>query len=102
MAFNRDYLQPVGAQSGFGPGMWSYKTDDAAGAVDAANYFALAGDVLKLGDIIFRTTVTNLGLSTEAFSTGGIHVVNAKTGPSAGVWTIDTTNALAYGTIDSD
>lgn len=101
MAFTRENLQLIGG-NGNGPRIWSYKTDDAAGTVDGAGYFNSAGDVLGLNDIIFRTTVTNLNASNEAFSTGGIHVVNSKSGPSSGTWTIDTTNALAYGTIDSD
>lgn len=102
MAFNRDYLQLVGPSGGAAPRVWTYKTDDAAGTVDGATYWASAGDVLQVGDIIHRITVTNLGASNEAFSTGGIHVVNSKSGPTAGVFTVDVTNALAYGTIDSD
>lgn len=101
MALNRENLVLVGG-GGVAPRIWSYKTDDAATAVDAANYFALAGDLLRLNDIIFRTTVTNLGLSNEAWSSTGIHVVNSRSGPSAGAYTVDVTNALAGPTIDSD
>lgn len=101
MAFNRDYLSCIGG-SGNGPRIWSYKTDDAAGTVDGATYWAAAGDVLRLNDLIYRVTVTNLGASNEAFSTAGLHCVNARTGPSAGVFTVDITNATALGAIDSD
>lgn len=100
MALNRDRLKKL-ADGGPGPSLWAYKTDDAAGTVDGAGYFNDAGDVLKLGDIIFRNTVTNIDASNEAFSTGGIHIVNARS-LSAGVFTVDVTNALAYGAVDSD
>lgn len=101
MALNRAYLKKLTDGGGVAPSLWGYKTEDAAGTVDGAGYFNDAGDVLKLGDLIFRNTVTNLDASNEAFSTGGIHVVNARS-LSAGAYTVDTTNALAYGAIDSD
>jgi hypothetical protein len=101
MALNRDRLKKLADGGGVAPSIWSYKTDDAAGTVDAAAYFADAGDVLKLGDWILRNTVTNIDTSSEAFSTGGIHVVNSRS-LSAGTYTVDVTNAVAFGAIDSD
>lgn len=101
MAFNRERLKKLSDGGGVAPSLWSYRTDDAAGTVDGAGYFNDAGDVLKLGDWIFRNTVTNIDASNEAFSTGGIHVVNARS-LSAGSYTVDVTNAVATGAIDSD
>ena len=105
MAFVRDRLVKIGGTGGGYLGsafsLWAYKTDDAVGTVDGAQYFLGAADLLKVGDVIIRATVTNLGASNEAFSTGGFHVVNSSS-ISAGVDTIDVANVLALTTTDSD
>lgn len=105
MAFVRDRLSKIGGESGgyLGSGfaVWSYKTDDAVGTVDGAGYFADAADLLKVNDLVIRATVTNLGLSNEAWSTGGFHVVSASS-ISAGAHTIDVNNVLALTATDSD
>jgi len=105
MAFVRDRLQKIGGTSngylGAGFSVWSYKTDDAVGTVDGAGYFSEAADLLKINDLIIRATVTNIGASNEAWSTGGFHVVSASS-ISAGTHTIDVNNVLALTTIDSD
>jgi hypothetical protein len=74
MAFNPDYFGPIGPQSNVRPNMWSYKTADATTVVDAAGYFPV-GYGIKIGDIVYRTTVTNLGLSNEALASAGLHIV---------------------------
>lgn len=82
------------------PNIWAYKTADAAADVDTANYFANALEHgMKAYDLIIRTTVTNLGASNEAFSTSGLHVVNAAS-KSAG--TIDIADAVNLGGTDTD
>ncbi len=104
MAFNRENLFTLGGESNGYTGkfkMWGYKTADAVGDVDAAGYFSDAADLLKIGDVILRLTVTNLAASNEAFSTGGFHVVSASS-ISAGVGTVDVNNVLALTTVDSD
>lgn len=101
MALNRDRLIKVGDGAGVAPSLWSYKTDDATGTVDGAGYFSDAGDVLKLGDIIQRLTVTNIDASNEAVSTFGWHIVNARS-LSAGAYTVDVTNTTTGTVTDSD
>lgn len=76
MAFNRLRLAMAGNDGNSdAPRQWNYKTDDAAAVVDTAGYFAAARQLLKVGDIIWRVTVTNLGLSNEAVATYGSHIV---------------------------
>lgn len=104
MAFNREKLAKIGGPGGgyLGiPAMWMYKTADAVGDVDGAGYFSEAADLLRIGDVVLRITVTNLGASNEAFSTGGFHVVNASS-ISAGVGSVDVANVLALTATDSD
>jgi hypothetical protein len=102
MAFDRSRLQCVANHGGNGPRLWTYKTTDALGTVDGAGYFNDAGDILKLGDIIFVLVVTNIDASNEAFSAAGITVVNARSGPAAGAFTVDVANHVALATVDSD
>lgn len=97
----RKHLVKIGGGVGNAPTMWSYKTSDTLATVDGAGYFNDAGDVLKLGDWIFTTVVTNLDASNEAFSAAGIAVVNSRS-LSAGAYTVDISNHVAMGAIDSD
>jgi hypothetical protein len=55
MAYNVAGLQPIGGQSkaGSAPQIWSYTSEDAKTAIDAAGYFNDASDVLKVGDLIY-------------------------------------------------
>lgn len=100
MAYNGSYLKLIVAGGSDHPNIWSYKTEDAAAAVDTANYFANGLDAgMKAYDVIFRTTVTNIGASNEAFSASGIHVVNASD-RSAG--TIDIGDAVNLVAADTD
>lgn len=100
MAFNGAYLKLLVPGGPDHPNIWSYKTDDAAAAVDSANYFANGLALgMKIYDLILRTTVTNLGLSNEAYSTQGFHVVNAA---SASAGTIDVADAVALSGTDTD
>lgn len=96
MAFNADYFGPVGPQSNTRPNMWTYKTADTAAAVQVAGYFP-PGYGLKIGDLVFRTTVTNLGASNEALSTAGWHVVKdvSKTA-------VDVTDVTVITVTDTD
>jgi hypothetical protein len=96
MAFSRLALQRIGPVNSTAPTLWTYATSDALTAVDAASYFDGAAANLQVGDWIF----------VSSSSTWGIHIVNANSRdmtaspPVEGV--VDTTNALAAGTIDSD
>lgn len=103
MAFSTyaDNLQKVAGSGGNSPSIFTYKTADTLVTVDAAGYFNTAGSVLKLGDIIFTHVVTNIDASNEAFAAAGITVVTGRS-LSAGDYTIDVTNHVALGAIDSD
>ena len=101
MAFIRANFGAIGGQSkaglGGAPAMYSYKTDDSAATVDSADYFLALKDVLKVGDIIYRVTVTNLGASNEATSTYGPHLVNAVSSTS-----VDVSDATTGTVTDTD
>lgn len=101
MALTRKNLQCVGSHAGNGPRLFTYKTADTLVTVDGAGYFSLAGDILKLGDIIFTLVVTNIDASNEAFAAAGITVVNSASF-SAGAFTLDVANHVSLATIDSD
>lgn len=80
MAFLKKNFAPAGGQSsaGMAPQCWTYKTDDTHATVDSANYMDEVRNLLRIGDIVDVVVVTNLGLSTEALSTYGRHVVKDK------------------------
>lgn len=89
-------LNRVGPANDNCPTIWTYKTTDALTAVDAAGYFNAVADRLKVGDWIL----------VSSSSTWGIHIVNQNTRdltaspPVSGV--VDVTNAISFGTVDSD
>lgn len=98
MAFNRLRLALIGNDGNSdAPRLWAYKTDDAAATVDTAGYFNGAAALLKIGDHILRVTVTNLGLSNEAYATSGLHAVSSN---AAGV--VDVNDALVVTATDTD
>ena len=101
MAFKRANFQPIGGQAcrgiGGAPQMFSYKTDDAHTAVDAAGYFNEVRSLLNIGDIIFVTVVTNLDAANEAFSTYGTHCVKDKSTTA-----VDVTDVTVGTATDTD
>lgn len=106
MAFIAENFAPAGANSkpGKAPQLWTYKTADSAATVDTAGYFngavAYGGvyNLLRIGDWIMITIVTNLGASNEAFSDSAIVVVKDK---ASG--TVDVIDEVAnFGTTDTD
>lgn len=80
MAFLIKNFAPGAAQasSGMAPVIHTYKSDDTHATIDSANYFDTIRNLLRIGDLIYVVVVTNLGLSTEALSTAGFHVVKDK------------------------
>lgn len=80
-------VRRIGPQNSNGPTLWSYADGDNLADIDAADYFLLDIDKLQVGDFIFIAAGDGYGIS----------VVNANSGTA-----IDTTNATAVGTIDSD
>lgn len=98
MAFNRARLALIGNDGNSdAPRLWAYKTDDAAATVDTVGYFNGAKQLLKVGDHILRVTVTNLGLSNEAYATSGIHAVSQNDGTN-----VDVNDALVVTATDTD
>lgn len=73
MAFQMSGFQPAagGARGGGLPGVHTYRTQDAAATVAAANYFNPIATVLSPGDLIYRVTVDANGAVTST----GFHVV---------------------------
>jgi len=105
MAFTPGTLQRVGPQNRNAPSLFTYKTADTLATVDGSGYFSTeaagvetAAAKLKVGDMIFAYTTTG--------PAAGIMVVQSNTRdltaspPVSGV--VDTFNATAVGTIDSD
>lgn len=96
MAFNADYLTCVCGISNTKPQLWLYKTEDAAAAVDTAGYFE-TGYGFKVGDVVIRITVTNLGASNEAVAASGMHLVSGVSSTQ-----VDVSDALAFTATDTD
>lgn len=98
MPFIRTRLACIGNDGNSdAPRLWAFKTDDAAAVVDTAGYFAAARQVLKVGDVILRVTVTNLGLSNEAVATYGFHIVMTVSSTS-----VDVADALVGTVTNTD
>jgi hypothetical protein len=95
MAFIADNFVTVGGQmkAGNAPQIFSYQTTDTAADVDTSGYFNAVQSILKVGDIIFRTT-----LSSGSVSTAGMHVV--MTVSAAGVVNVSDTTALTVTNTD--
>ena len=98
MAYSRATLQRIGSQNRNGPSLFAYAdTGSALTTIDGSGYFNDAADILKVGDVIFVTASS---------STFGIQVVRTNTRdltaspPVRGV--VDTSNAVALGSINSD
>ena len=93
MAYDIAGLQPIGGQSkaGSAPQMWSYTSEDAKTAIDAAGYFNSASDVLKVGDLIY------VHASTAGTRTYSLHPVVSN---ASGV--VDIGDGTAVSATDSD
>lgn len=105
MAFDPKSLQRIGPANRNAPSVYTYKTADTLATVDTSGYFsttasgvATAAAKLKVGDFILAYTTTG--------PASGIMVVQSNTRdmtaspPVSGV--VDTFNATAVATIDSD
>lgn len=96
MALTLATLQRVGPQNSGAPTIWTYASADALTTIDGAGYFNGAAGILQVGDWILASST----------STYGIFIVNANSRdltaspPVSGV--VDTSNAVAFGAIDSD
>jgi hypothetical protein len=84
---NSNPICRLGPQNSNAPTLWSYADGDALATIDGSGYFNDESDKLQVGDFIFIAASDGYGIS----------VVNAN---SSGV--VDTTNATAVATIDSD
>lgn len=92
MAYSVTGLMLVaGSKAGNAPQMWTYRSNDAIGAIDGSGYFNSASSILKVGDLVYVHSAAD---STPAF---GFVVVNANDGT-----TVDVTSVTTVGTIDSD
>lgn len=99
MAFDIDYLQPIGGQSKRGKGvpqMWTYATLDTHATVDTNGYFNSASTLLNVGDII-HVVVWATAIATGTVSTYGPHIVLSN---ASGV--VDTSNVTVGVVTDTD
>lgn len=80
------------------PQHWSYRTADAAAAVDSANYFAEVGGLVEVGDVIHRVTINGSGVP----QTAGMHLVMSKSQAATGVWSIDVADTTALTVTNTD
>ena len=95
MAFLIANLAQLGTANG--QTVWLYKTTDTAATVDTTAYFSgLAVNMLKVGDIIVRSTVDVVALPTSV-TTMGLHFVASNDGT-----TVDTADALPLTVTDTD
>jgi hypothetical protein len=104
MPFTPRTFQPIGGQTYRGgsnsavtvpgaPQVFSYRTDDAAAAVDTAGYFASIRQLLEIGDMIYRVTINGSGV----VQTAGLHVVMTKSAT-----TVDVADTLALTVTNTD
>lgn len=87
---------PAAAGEATGAGaftIWSYRTEDAAAAVDTAGYFNAVAGLMRAGDLIYRVTINSSGVP----QTAGFHLVNSV---AAGV--VDIADVLALTLTDTD
>ena len=92
MAFTKENLNLVaGSKAGNAPQIWTYKSNDLAGDIDASGYFNDVAGLLKVGDLMYIHADAD---STPAF---GLAVVTSNTGT-----VVDITNLTSVGTINSD
>lgn len=97
MAYSRANLQRIGPQNRNGPSLFSFADSGSTlAAIDASGFFNDAADILKVGDFILVVGSNGYGISVVNGNTRDL----AASPPVAGV--VDTTNATAVGTIDSD
>lgn len=97
MAYSRANLQRIGPQNRNGPSLFSFADSGSTlAAIDASGFFNDAADILKVGDFILVAGSNGYGISVVNSNTRDL----AASPPVAGV--VDTTNATAVGTIDSD
>lgn len=97
MAYARANLQRIGPQNRNGPSLFSFADSGSTLAtIDGSGYFNDAADILKVGDFLLVVGSNGYGISIVNGNTRDL----SATPPVAGV--VDTTNATAVGTIDSD
>lgn len=89
MAYEAKNLSAISYSNGFT--LWHYRTADLVASVDNASYFDSASSMLREGDFIF----VNAGMGTAP--THGVVVVVANQNG-----TVDVSNVIAFGTINSD
>lgn len=89
MSFESKNLSALSYSNGFT--LWHYRTADLVAIVDNADYFNGAQSMLREGDFVF----VNAGVDTTP--THGVVVVVANQNDS-----IDVSNVIAFGTINSD
>lgn len=68
-----------------GPRIHTYRSADAHGDIDAADYFLAVKSKLKLGDLIYHVQVSNIDASNEAVVDAQFFVVIALTSTSVTV-----------------
>lgn len=68
-----------------GPRIHTYRSADAHGTIDAADYFLAVKPKLKIGDLIYHAQVSNIDASNEAIVDAQFFVVIALTSTSVTV-----------------
>ena len=97
MAYARKNLQRIGPQNRNGPSLFSFADSDSTMVtIDGSGYFNDAADILKVGDFLLVTGSNGYGISIVVSNTRDL----AASPVVAGV--VDTSNATAIGSIDSD
>jgi len=92
MAYSHPNLHRISSSANSdAPTMWSYTTTDSAATLNTADYFLLAIEDLKAGDLIYATTST--GTTTVA----ALYYVLTNTGTA-----IDVNDGTVLANTDSD
>jgi hypothetical protein len=97
MAYSRANLQRIGPQNSNAPALYTFAdTASTKAQIDASGYFNDAADMLQVGDFILVVGSDGYGVAVVVSNTRDL----TASPPVSGV--VDTSNATAVGTIDSD
>lgn len=89
MAYNPLNLSVLAYANGFT--LWHYKTEDSGEAVGSPDYFGVANDMLRVGDMILAN------FSMKGAPGAGIFLVNANDAGNVGVVNLTPVGATDIG-----
>jgi hypothetical protein len=99
MAFKSSNMRTLSSIGGGGARIWLYRTEDSD--TSSADYFLPFAGNLQVGDIIHVTVLTNLGKTSEAYSSAATYRVTAATSATVTVESAEGVAVQTYRTTDT-